>query len=145
MHQLLAASERAWRRMRWSQPLIDGRYQDSCLVADREFVVPRGHGAVSLEAIDAALDCVPTGERSARPQATHADLLQYGFKLRRVATLPGRDHDRHWFLALLDGQVQLGGQAATRASEPVVVRLGGDATGRFDLQAPLFRAPAACW
>ena len=51
------------------------------------------------------------------PQATHADLLQYGFKLRGVATLPGRDHDRHGFLALLDSQVQLGGQAAARATE----------------------------
>jgi AraC-like DNA-binding protein len=37
--------------MRWSQPLVDGGDEDGCLVADRELVVPRRHGAVSFEAI----------------------------------------------------------------------------------------------
>jgi hypothetical protein len=59
-HQLLAASERALRQMCWSQPLVDGRYQGGCLVADRELVVPRGHGTVPFEAIDAALYRVPS-------------------------------------------------------------------------------------
>lgn len=31
------------------------------------------------------------------------------------------------------------------ASETVVGRLDGDATGRLLLQVPLFAAPAACW
>jgi hypothetical protein len=48
-------------------------------------------------------------------------------------------------LALLNGQVQLGGQAAARAAEAVVVRLDADPAGRLLLQVPLFRAPAACW
>jgi hypothetical protein len=59
--------------------------------------------------------------------------------------LPCGDHDGHGLLTLLDGQVQLTGQPAARASEAVVGRLGGDAAGRFLLQAPLFRVPAACW
>jgi hypothetical protein len=57
-----------------------------------------------------------------------------------VAALSGSDHDRHGLLALFDGQVELGGQAAARATEAVVGRFGGDAAGRFDLQVPLFRA-----
>jgi hypothetical protein len=43
---------------------------------------------------------------------------------------------------LLDGQVQLGGQATARASEPVIARLDIDTAGRFDLKVPFFRAPA---
>ncbi|WP_406500781.1 hypothetical protein OG936_14460 [Streptomyces sp. NBC_00846] len=74
----------------------------------------------------------------------HSDLLQHGLELRGVPSLPCRNHDRHGFLTLLDRQVQLGGQAAARAPEPVVLRLGVDAAGRFDLQVPLSRAPAAC-
>jgi hypothetical protein len=62
-----------------------------------------------------------------------------------VRDLPGRDHDRHGLLSLLGGQVGLGGQAAARASEAVVVRLGGDAARRFLLQVPLFLASGACW
>lgn len=46
----------------------------------------------------------------ARPNARHADLLQHRFELRRVPTLPCRHHERHGFLPLLDGQVQLGGE-----------------------------------
>src|SRR3954447_4002410 len=42
-----------------SQPLVDGRDEYGRLVTDRELVVPRGHGPVPLEAIDAALDRVP--------------------------------------------------------------------------------------
>jgi hypothetical protein len=44
--------------MRWSQPLVDGRDEDGRLIADRELVVSRGHGAVPFEAVDAALDRV---------------------------------------------------------------------------------------
>lgn len=34
------------------QPLVDGRDEDSCLIADREFVVSRRHGMVPLEAVE---------------------------------------------------------------------------------------------
>lgn len=85
------------------------------------------------------------GAGSARPDAGHADGLQDGLELRGVPALPGRDHDRHGLLALLDSQVQLGGQAAARASEPVVAGLDGDAAGRLLLQVPLSLDPAACW
>src|SRR4051812_3500051 len=39
----------------WSPPFVDGRYEDGHLVADRELVIARRHGAVPFEAIDAAL------------------------------------------------------------------------------------------
>ncbi|MGW1049116.1 hypothetical protein ACWDBD_16035 [Streptomyces sp. NPDC001118] len=55
------------------------------------------------------------------------------------------DHDGHGLLALFDGQVRLGGQAATRAPEPVVVRLDSDAAGWLLLHLPFFLVPAACW
>jgi hypothetical protein len=65
-------------------------------------------------------------------------------ELRGIAPLPGRDHDGHGLLALFDGQVQFGGQAAARAPKLVVVWLGGNAAGRLLLQLPFFLAPAAC-
>ncbi|MFJ8082875.1 hypothetical protein ACIQ6Y_19965 [Streptomyces sp. NPDC096205] len=43
------------------------------------------------------------------------------------------------FWALFDAQVQLGGQAAARAPEPVVVRLDGDAAGRLLVLSPVSR------
>ncbi|MFE4822535.1 hypothetical protein ACFRFU_40210 [Streptomyces sp. NPDC056704] len=46
---------------------------------------------------------------------------------------------------LLDREVDLGGQAAPGASEPMVGRLDGDPAGRLFLKIPLFAAPAACW
>ncbi|MFD5513846.1 hypothetical protein ACFWIB_39895 [Streptomyces sp. NPDC127051] len=58
--------------------------------------------------------------------AGHADSLQHGFRLRRVPALPGRDHDRHGLLTLFDGQVQLGGEPAARASQSVISGLGED-------------------
>jgi hypothetical protein len=189
--------------MCWSQPLVDGRYQGGCLVADRELVVPRGHGTVPFETIDAALDRVPSlvvlrvelrrtaaagaafpsvaglvglvrdgaanatsaqlgavlpggvrlisahpprpGARSAGPQPGHPDAAQDNLELRGVPALPGGDHDGHGLLPLLDGEVQLGGQAAARAPEAVVVGLDCDTAGRLLLQVPLFLAPAACW
>ncbi|MFG2803438.1 hypothetical protein [Streptomyces pseudovenezuelae] len=67
-------------------------------------------------------------------------MAQDDLELRGVAALSGRDHDRRGLLPLLDGQVQLGGQAAARASEPVIVRLGGDEGGRLLLLVP-FSAP----
>lgn len=200
---MLADPLPALYRLRRSQPFVDGRDEDGRLVADREFVVPRGHGPVPFEAINAALDRVPglvvlrvelwrptatraaflavtglvgfvrdgapdpappqvsailpggvrlvgahaiwPGARPARPKTRDTDLVQDRLELWGIAPLPSRDHDRHGLLALLDSQVQLRGQAAARAPEPMVVRLDGDAAGRFLLQLPLFLAPAACW
>ena len=45
--------------MCWLEPLVDGRYEDGRLVADRQLVVPRGHGSMPLEAVDAAFHGVP--------------------------------------------------------------------------------------
>lgn len=76
--------------------------------------------------------------RAARPDPGHADLCQYGFELRRVPTLPCRHDDRHGLLALLDGQVQLGGEPAARPSQSVIAKLAEDAARWFLLQvAPL--------
>src|SRR5688572_5447699 len=41
--------------------------------------------------------------------------------------------------------MQLGGQPAPGAAQPVVGGLDLDAAGRLYLQIPLLRAPAACW
>ncbi len=71
----------------------------------------------------------------------HSDLLQHGFELRRVSSLPGRHQDRHGFLALLDGQVQLGAEPAARAAQPVITRLGEHATRRLLLQITLLAGP----
>jgi hypothetical protein len=59
--------------------------------------------------------------------------------------LTGCDHEAQRLLSLLDGKVDLGGQAAPGASETVVGRLDGNAAGQFLLQIPFFEAPAACW
>lgn len=53
--------------MTQSQPLVDGRYEDGRLVADRELVIPRGHGTVSFEAMDTAFDRVRRALQSPQP------------------------------------------------------------------------------
>lgn len=80
-----------------------------------------------------------------RPHARHTDRLQAGLELRGVPAPSGRDDDRHRLLALLDGQAELGGQVAARASAAVIARLGGDPAGQSLVQIPLFLVPAACW
>lgn len=82
--------------------------------------------------------------RTPQALAGHADTLQDRFELRGIAALPGCDHDRQGLLPLLDREMDLGGQPAPRASEPMVFRLGLDAAGRLLLEIPLFTAPAAC-
>lgn len=52
--------------------------------------------------------------------------LQHRFELWRVPPLPGRDHDGHGFLILLDNQVELGGKRTARLSQPVIMGLGED-------------------
>jgi hypothetical protein len=68
--------------MCWSQPLVDGRDEDGRLVANRELVVARRHSAVPLEAIDPALDRVPSlvvlGVELGRSATTGAALLAVG-------------------------------------------------------------------
>ncbi len=94
-------------------------------------------GGVRLVGADpVGADAWPAG-----PGVGHADLLQYGFELRRVPALPGGHHDRHGLLALLDGQVQLGGEPAARASQPMITRLGEHAARRLLLQVALLPGP----
>lgn len=87
--------------------------------------------------------------RPARPDAGHVDLCRHGFELRRVPALPGRSHDRHGFWALLDGQTQLGGEPAARASQPAPARDHGARQRHRPVgsvyMSPCLRAPAACW
>ena len=77
--------------------------------------------------------------------ARYPDGFQDRLELRRVTPLAGCDHDAQRLLPLLDGKVDLGGQAASGTSETMVGRLNGNAAGRFLLQIPFFEAPAACW
>ncbi|MEU7514037.1 transposase [Streptomyces sp. NPDC042898] len=64
---------------RGPQPLVAGSDEDGRLVADRELVVSRGDGAVSLEAVDSALDrmmlAVVRRIEMWRSTATGAELL----------------------------------------------------------------------
>ena len=80
-----------------------------------------------------------------RPRPRHPDAVQHRLELRAVAALAGGDHDRQRLLALLAGQVQLGGQpapgAAQRRGRPARCRLRPAARAA----APPLRAPAACW
>jgi hypothetical protein len=80
----------------------------------------------------------------ARAQPGNGDRVQDGLELGAVATLPRGDQDGQRSLALLAGEVNLGGQAATGPAEPVIGGLVVHSAGRFGLQIPLLRAPAAC-
>ena len=71
--------------------------------------------------------------------------MQDRLKLRAVVPLLGSDEQGQRLLSLLDRQVQLGRQPSARATEAVIIGFGVDAAGRFLLQCPLLRAPAACW
>jgi len=91
------------------------------------------------------------GQHPARPRARvpaagpgDPDALQHGLELGAVPALARGDQHRQRLLVLLVGQVHLGGQPAPRPSQAVIVRLVTGAAGRFGLQVPLFRAPAAC-
>jgi len=79
------------------------------------------------------------GPWPARTGAGDADFVQDRLELRGVAALSGGEHNRHGLLPLLDGQVELGGQATARAAKAMVVRLDGDAAGRLGLQVPFSR------
>lgn len=64
-----------------------------------------------------------------------------------VASLAGGDDGSEDVEGGVDGEVNLGGQSAARASQTVVVRLGREAvrTRPARIVSPLLRAPAACW
>lgn len=87
---------------------------------------------------------IGTDTRPARPDAEYADLLQHGFELRRVPALPGRHHDRLGLPALLDCQMELGGESTARASRPMIRGLGEDTARGSFCRSPCLRAPAAC-
>ena len=73
------------------------------------------------------------------------DSIQDSRELRAVTPLTRSDHQRQRFTALLARQVQFRGPPAARAPQTMIGRLDNDPAGRFDLQIPLLRAPAACW
>lgn len=89
-------------------------------------------------------DPIRSGPGSATTEAGYPDSLEHHRELRAVATLPSGKHDRQWFLPLLAAQVQLGGQPTPGPTQRMIGRLVTDSTGRFGLQIPLLRAPAAC-
>jgi hypothetical protein len=68
------------------------------------------------------------------------DAPQHDLELRAVAALPGGDDHGERFLALLAGQVHLGGQPAAGPAQAVISRLGLEPAGGLGLQIP----PLAC-
>jgi hypothetical protein len=86
----------------------------------------------------------PDGCGAGRSRDGYPDTVEHRDELRTVPALPAGQHDRQRLLPLLAGEVQLCGPPTPRPSESVIGRLDRDPTRRFDLQIPLFRAPAAC-
>src|SRR5690242_4697196 len=87
------------------------------------------------------------GPRTAAAGAGNADAVRELGEQRGVAPLAGGDGGGQDLEGGIDGEVDLCGQAAARAADRVVVRLGRQ-TGRTRparIMVPLFRAPAACW
>jgi hypothetical protein len=56
--------------------------------------------------------------------------------MRRIPSLPSRDHHRQRLLPLLDREVDLACQPAARPAESVVGRLDEDASGRLLPELP---------
>ena len=78
----------------------------------------------------------PAGTAPGPPRAGagHPDARQHGLELRAVTTLARGDQDRQRFLALLAGQVHLGGQPAPGPAQRVIIWLGHRPAGRLGLQ-----------
>lgn len=95
-------------------------------------------GTIVAVLFGAALAELLVREQRARSQFDRSELWA-------VATLPGGQHECQQLLAVLADQMQLGRQPATRATQRVVIGFLGHAAGRFYLQVPFLRAPAACW
>jgi hypothetical protein len=89
-------------------------------------------------------DPVGPGPGTARPQPRDPDTGHDRLEPRRVAALPGGDHDRQGPLALLHRQVQLAGQPTPGAAEGVIGWFDVDPARFFALTVPPLRAPAAC-
>jgi len=89
-------------------------------------------------------DLVGSGPRAAPPRARHSDPGHDRLELWAVAALARGDHHRQRPLALLDRQVQLGGQPAPGPPQAMVGRLDVHPARFFVLAFPLLRAPAAC-
>ena len=145
-----------------SQPLVDGGDEDGRRVVARVALLAVGRlvGLVRDGAADPAsarvgavfgrgvrlVSASPArpGTRPSHPGPAHPDAFQHHLELRRLAPMPSRNHYRHRLLPLLDRQVQLGGQPATRAAEPVIVRrYGGLPFAQEDTPEPLKDAFAA--
>ncbi|MFB7176054.1 hypothetical protein ACFCYM_35485 [Streptomyces sp. NPDC056254] len=85
-----------------------------------------------------------TDAGSAPSGAGHSDPFQDGFELRTVTTLTCGDQQGQRPLALLAGDMDLGGEASPGPAQAVVVGLGAASARRFLLACPSRRAPAAC-
>ena len=84
----------------------------------------------------------PGGRVRGRPgRGGDADGVQHGLELGAVTALARGDQDRQRFLALLAGQVHLGGQPAAGAAQRAIVRLGTHPAGRLGLQVTPFARP----
>lgn len=102
-------------------------------------------GAVRAGSVGfAGTNLVRRGARASGAGARHADAFEDGLELRAVVTVAAVTGQGQRLLLLLRHEVDLRRQATSRTSEPVIVRLGVDPTGRFKLQIPLLRAPAVC-
>lgn len=87
---------------------------------------------------------VRAGPGPAAAEAWHPNPVEHRNELRAVPALPGGQHDRQRLLPLLTCKVHFRGQAAPRATEPVIVRFDRNPARWFGLQIRLPRAPAAC-
>jgi hypothetical protein len=138
------AVERGWPATAPASPLAVG--DAVALFGDGAFDTalaqpgPVGAGPVGL----VTQDPVRSAAGPARAQAWYRNLVQDGGELGAVATLPGGDHDGQGFLALLNGQVDFGGQATAGPAQPMISEFVLDPARWLGLQIPLLRAPAAC-
>jgi hypothetical protein len=89
---------------------------------------------------------VGTNARSSATGPWNADAVHDLGEHRSVAALSGGDDGGQDTEGGIDSEVNLGGQAATRASERMVRRLGRQPVGRRPARIviPFLRAPAAC-
>lgn len=103
-------------------------------------------GAVRARAVrPIRADLVGLGARASRTDARDTDAVEHILELRAVMAVASGDDQGQRFLPLFDREMELRRQSAPGASESMVGRFGVDAAGRFSLESPLFRAPAACW
>lgn len=92
-------------------------------------------------------DVVRADARSSAAGTWHPDAVHDLGEHRGVASLSGGDDSGKNVEGGVDGEMDLGRQAAARASDRMVGRLGRKAVLARPARIvnPLFRAPAACW